>query len=395
MKALYIIGLALLISACGGDEQEASDANLNTIIELEEKIQRMNIIQLGLGDSQIGEVKGELISSRTDSEFQRRNDKFNIEITAMAHIDKVSEVMIHRIDLLKLELLKAAGEDVSVAKNKIPDAILWSNYDRLDNPCRPIRMNLFAIKDRDNHEVVTKMFVDASGNQPSKTGKGLWDAFIQFRADIVSITGTYYLGREDFSINPKAINDFSDWRGLDVRIRKMIESNPINKHEDTQVLIELYSNLTKQEIIKVNGTRPHWIAYKFNNVSLVGAIAELTALQQDILAARGMALTHWKMKVASCGNSFNKIIPLAYGPSLAINGEEIEIMVMMAAFDSDREPEVTTYYSGAKIEYREDGIGYVTVKPKKGMNTIRGTVSITNKSGVRKTEEWEYSFNVE
>lgn len=394
MKALYFIGLALLISACGGEDgQSGSEMNLNTIVELEEKIQQVNVVQLEMGNMNVLEVRGEMSSLRPNSENQLKIDKLNSVLNSMAKIDKISATMIEKIDRLKMELLESAGENASTVKDKSPDAIIWRQYDKKD-PCRPTRMNMYAVKDRDNHEAVTKMFVDDSGVKPSTAGKNLWKDYIKFRSEIVSLAGTYEWGGREFSVNPKAINSYRDHQDLRSQVQKMLESNSINDRDDIYLLIELYMGLTKLENISIDGNQIHWMAYKFNNASLVGALAELTAMQQEILAARRLALSHWKGKVSTGEYSFNKIMPLAYGPSQANSGDQVEIMVMMAAFDSDNQPVITFDNADAKANYRGDGTGTVIFTAKKGLNTIKGTVSIKNKSGVKKTENWEYAIEV-
>ena len=143
-----------------------------------------------------------------------------------------------------------------------------------------------------------------------------------------------------------------------------------------------------------NGKKVHWISATFNDATLISAIASLSLLEQDILSARAMALAHWKSKVSTCGYSFNTIMPLATGPSTSFEGEEVKIQVLMAAFDSENQPRVTTTYGTSMITHNGDGTGTVMITPKLGLNTIKGTVSIRNKSGVEKTENWEWTVNV-
>ena len=47
-------------------------------------------------------------------------------------------------------------------------------------------------------------------------------------------------------------------------------------------------------------------------------------MQQDVLSARALAIAHWKSKVSTGEYSFNKIMPLAYGPVVANAGDDVE-----------------------------------------------------------------------
>ena len=101
-----------------------------------------------------------------------------------------------------------------------------------------------------------------------------------------------------------------------------------------------------------------------------------------------MPLANYKAKVSTGEYSFNKIMPLAYGPNVANSGEEVELQVMMAAFDSDNQPKVTIDGEGGEVSYPGNGQGIVKLKTGGSTMTVTGTVSIKNKSGVAKTEKW-------
>jgi hypothetical protein len=77
-----------------------------------------------------------------------------------------------------------------------------------------------------------------------------------------------------------------------------------------------------------------------------------------------------------------------------IEGQEGEIQVMMAAFDSNNLPSVTVTDSEAKIIITDDSRGLIRIKPKAGLQKFKGTVSIKNQSGIAKTEHWEWTINV-
>jgi hypothetical protein len=86
---------------------------------------------------------------------------------------------------------------------------------------------------------------------------------------------------------------------------------------------------------------------------------------------------------------------LAYGPSFARSGEDVELQVMMAAFDSQNPPEVKVTEGMENAEITVNN-GVATVKFKAGGASmdLKGTVAIKNKQGATKTENWTASVPV-
>ena len=307
----------------------------------------------------------------------------------MQKIDETTAKMIQNIDELKMEILKESGEDVTAVKNKDESTIIWKKMVK-DTPVLPVRMNLMAVQAKDQYDVPMHVIVGEDIKNPTGKGKKLWEDYNKFRADIVKLTGSYEWGGKQFTVDPKAINDFKDNQDLTKQVEKMIDATKGNLKEDRQVLIDLYMGMTKREKGKVHDVEGvHWIGATFDHAPLVAAVASLSSMQQDVLAARALSLAHWKSKVSTGEYSFNKIEPLAYGPSVANTGDDIELKVMMAAYDSDNQPTVTIDgVEGADVTYPGNGTGLVKLKAGGSTMTVTGTVSIKNKSGVKKTEKW-------
>ncbi len=252
-------------------------------------------------------------------------------------------------------------------------------------------MNLMAVQAKDQYDVPMHVIIGEDIKNPSGEGKKLWEDFNKYRKKIVELTGTYEWGGKQFTVKPTNIPQFTSNEDLTKQVAKMIDKSKGNLKEDRQVLIDLYMGMTKLEKGKVHGVEGvHWIGATFDHAPLVAAIASLSSMQQDVLAARALAMAHWKSKVSTGEYSFNKIMPLAYGPSVANSNEEIELQVMMAAFDSDNQPVVTVdgYDKQDMVSYPGNGQGVVKMTTGSGHMTVTGTVSIKNKSGVKKTEKW-------
>ena len=115
-------------------------------------------------------------------------------------------------------------------------------------------------------------------------------------------------------------------------------------------------------------------------------------MQKDILAARANALTLIRSRVSGQDYSFNQIIPLAYGAEVVNEGDEFEVKVMMVAYDSDKQPEVTL--DGESVTHVKDGQGIVKLTAGGSQMDLKGTITIQDKAGLKKTLPWEKTVHV-
>ena len=168
--------------------------------------------------------------------------------------------------------------------------------------------------------------------------------------------------------------------------------NKMNK-DDGPTLTGIYEELTKSELNDHHEQKNvHWIAKTFDHSPLVAAIASLSSMQNEILVARVKAINLLKSKVVTGQYSFNKIQELVSGPGVASAGEDIELKVTMAAYDSDNNPSVTSNSGAVTIE---NGIGTVRTKAGAGGEmSFSGTVAIKDKQGVEKLRPWTWKVKV-
>ena len=84
----------------------------------------------------------------------------------------------------------------------------------------------------------------------------------------------------------------------------------------------------------------HWLGRTFDHAPLVGALASLSSLQNDVLQAREKLIALLKSKVSTGEFSFNQIEAFVAGDAVVTNGGELNLKVTMAAYDSDKNPTV-------------------------------------------------------
>jgi hypothetical protein len=384
---MYLVLTALLAL-------NVSKSILDAFVSIEENIQKGNIVQVDRGNGFIADVREELSTTPKDSENKSKREKLTYVLDRMEKIDVVSGKLIKEIDEIKMKILKESSEDVSKEIDKSHEAIYWKKYDEKKSKVLPARMNLDAVQAKDQFDIPMHEIIGEDIKNPSGSGMKLWKNFNKFRKDIVELVGSYDWGGKPYSVNVKDINEFKNNTELTAKVKKMVAGSKTNHMDDDNALQELYMMLTKEEKREVHEVKGvHWIGAQFDHSPLVAALASLSSLQQDVLSARAYALAHWKSKVSTGEYSFNKIMPLAYGPAVANANEEVELKVMMAAYDADNNP-VVTATQGSIVYPEEGGYGLVKVKAGGSTMTVSGTVSIKNKSGIEKKEDWTHDITI-
>lgn len=379
---MYLVLMSLLA-------MNVTKAVLDAFVAIETNLQVGTLAQLDRGNSAIKDMQEALAENQKTNPEKAKKIQYYIDI--IGKIDKSAAEKIKFIDLLKVDVLKLMGEQVAVAKDKSEEHIVWIPYSDKD-PLRPAKLHLMAVQAKDGYDVPMHTIIGEDLAKVTGEGKKIWEDIINFRKDVCEMVGTYQAPGTDkaFTFKTEAINKFEDNEELEKLVDAMIDKNKgkYNEQDDREVIKDLYIKLSKNEMEKHEELMLHWIARTFDHSPVVAAIASLTALEQEILSARAVALNHIKSRVTTGDYSFNKVMALASGPASANQGEEFEVKVMMAAYDSDNQPTVTV--SGGSLKEVKDGMGIVTARASSGPEmTLKGTVGIKKKDGSMKTESWE------
>ena len=361
---MYLVLTALLALNVSKEIIEAFVAIDNNVQEANQAVRKK-------GNFSFESLK-EIVEDKTD---------YNRAITAKEwyeiaqKIRQLTDENVRYIDELKIELLEVCGEDLSkVVTNK---------------QSIPMQIDLAEVVAKDQYDDPMRILIGKETDLKNPTGKGMevWKRRIEFRNKITELLGNYK--SPDGKIHYKFDANNPTQRA---------QCNP----EDSTIIRQLFEQLTKKEYRKLHDMdNVHWVGATFDHAPIVAAIAQLSSVQTELLNAEAEALAHIRSKVGGGEYSFNKIMALAYGNQYVNPGDSIKMEVLMAAFDSHKTPIVTYVhpYSGEKItltskQYKE-GKGMFTFKPNKsGKDTLKGTISIQNKNGQWKNEEWYMPFTV-
>jgi len=371
---MYLVLTALLAL-------NVSKAILDAFVAIEENIQISNLNEYGRGEEKRSDLK-EVAEDKSAPDVQKKAKALLIVVDK---IDKMTAEQIKMIDDMKIEILKTCGEDVTKTGE---GAIIVSPYNTKE-PLKPARMNLMHVEGKDKYdEPMLVMGIAEDLKNPSGNGKKLWESYNKYRTDLAElIASSSSTPEKKYSFKDPKINKYKDFKDLKGQLEKSLKTVAV---DDQEALIKIYQSLTKLERVKMEENEEgevHWIGKTFDHSPSVAALASLSSLQKEILTARADAVALVRGRVGGGEYSFNKIVALAYGPEVANANEEVNIEVMMAAFDSDKQPIVTV--NGGSLKETHDGRGFVTAKAGGSELNLSGTITILNKSGVPKTMPWE------
>ena len=333
---------------------------------------------------------------------QAKKAKIKTYLSIISKLDKETGKMIQYIDAIKFQLLTEAGEEYDKNSPKLKDKefIIWSKYNYKE-PVKPIRFNLFKVEHKDNFDIPMNILVGSEiGTITSKDGMKLWNNFKALRKSMVEIAGTYSEGigqdgkKKIWKLKVGDINKFEDSKDLQKQLRKIMfaSGNKVNP-EDSSTLQLVYELMSKNEFDEYGEDKAniHWLGRTFDHAPLVGALASLSSLQNDILQAREKLIALLKSKVSTGEFSFNQIEAFVAGDAVITSGQELNLKVTMAAYDSDKNPTVVINGGGSQ----ETGKGVVNVKKivtGNGEQTISGEVTILSKSYIPYTKKWEHKY---
>ena len=385
---MYLVLTALLAL-------NVSKSILDAFVAIEENMQEANLTELFRGN----EKRSEIVETSIDNSNPQRALKAKLYLETIKDIDEMTAKRIHLIDQLKIQLLTDCGEDVSTVGGKT--SILMGKFNSKSPQIKPIRMNLENVEGKDKYDEAMHLFIGEDIKKPVGKGIELWNSYLNFRKELtekvassqlkIDKNGKAYVDKAYYFKAPM-IKQFKDQKDLNEQLQKALKSSNVHNDDET-VLLDIYSSLSKNEYSTVHDiTNVHWIGKTFDHAPSVAAIASLSSLQKDILSARAKAITLIRNRMGFGEYSFNKIIPLAYGPEVVNANEEFTLEVLMAAFDSDKQPEVI--YNGANVSDVHDGKGYLKLQAQGSTMDLNGTISIRNKSGIKKTMEWNKTVHV-
>ncbi|MBM3454299.1 MAG: hypothetical protein FJX80_04035 [Bacteroidetes bacterium] len=376
---------------------------LDAFVEIERNIQQATLTQFQKANDDRAIIDNEIDQAKREMEAGKEGAKEKYEKLLqfreiMDAIDADAAKLIKIIDDAKLLILEKTGEDVTNVDDGNKNVIVWVPYSEKDK-LQPAKLNLAAVESKDNFDVPIMELIgsEISAIDESKPGMAIWKGLLAYRKSIIKRVGTYNDGKNVWQIkNVDDINQFGKVKDLKEKIVSMLKSggNQTNPR-DLDRLSEIYEVLTKLEKADHNETKDiHWLGRTFDHAPLVGALASLSSLQNDVHTARARAFALLKTKLEGGAYSFNKVTGMAF-PSAAVvdpNGE-FNVTVFVGAYDTDKKPQVQSISGGGTLVESKEGMAvYKFRAPSQGEVQVSGRVGVPDTYG--KVSEW-LDFNTQ
>jgi hypothetical protein len=387
---MYLVLTALLAL-------NVSKAVLEAFVAIEENIQVANENEFARGEEKKAQLE-EVAKAGDNPQVREKAKKFMKDVEA---IEKITAEMIKFLDESKLEIMTTCGEFVTKdgkSQPGLPEEEMLIHKDGeydTKKACKPIRMHLAHVQGPDKYdEPMLVMGINESVTDPKGRGKDLWEKYNKYRNDLVElVVKSASTPEKPASLKCTHINEYKDVLDLEKKVDAMFKKGkvPIDEYDEVR---KIYISLTKNEKYEVHGVQGvHWVGKTWDHNPQVAGIASLSSLENEVLTARADAITLIRARVGGGDYSFNKVMSLATGPLLANSGDEVELKVLMAAFDSDKQPVVTV--NGGTVKETKDGAATVVAKVSgSGEMKLSGTVAIAKKSGELKRENWEHTIKI-
>lgn len=394
---MYLVLTALLAL-------NVSKSILDAFINIEANVAAGNITEVQRGDEKKSDVAAK--QNGTDGKNKTAVSIYKV----MEEIDKAAADKIQLIDRVKMLVFQAIGEDLNpsaelpiILKDRATFKLDYQNVTKPgltanSEPCKPLTTNLNHVQKKDAYdEQMLLMGINESIEKPNVKAPGfaVWPAMQEFRKEIcdliVNASTAIDEDSKKYSFKDPKIIKYKDLKDLDMQLKKALDACDI-KQDDRGIITSLYKGLTKNEMQPdphEEGRMRHWVGGTFDHAPAVAAIAALSGLQSEVLTARADAMAYLSSKVGGGNYAFNKVTSLAIAAPSVTGGATDTLRVMMAAFDSEKQPIVTPDDGKGTLVETKGGQAYIAyTAPSGGEIELTGTIAIKDKFGNLKPAQY-------
>lgn len=278
----------------------------------------------------------------------------------MNEIQSSTGQIISYLDSVKLSLLKKGANNVN-SNNARGSSIIGRVH---DDPCSPIELNLYNLKN--------------GQNSYSFNTKDLGKRLTEYRTTLLELIGNYEFGGRyryfrKFSLPQDEL--FADMQRI---VRDSLNAQGTLEPGDAEMMATVYTSLTSFQLYGepiVSGT-------------LLDKIATITAIQYDILYSYNRAIGHWRGQISTGSLILSDFKIVNTSPKRAKTGEEIEVDIFLAGYDSFNEPVISIDSAQGSLNAISEG-GKLKFTMGNSDAELSGTVKIRTKTGEYKVYPWK------
>jgi hypothetical protein len=229
-------------------------------------------------------------------------------------------------------------------------------------------------------------------NDYQKEINSLKKRIFKFRAWVFRHICEYHNQATDFyrkfHFKDPKFNKGSLFKAKEVQFAKYFEHVAL---DDMEAFKQIYFNITYQNIFL-----DEEVDFFMEPQSLLKTLNILTISESQLLNA-GSFLVRLLRSNVGCGAEFpfDKIFINVDGPEVVREGDSVQLRLFYSFYDSDQLPMIKINNLNPKNYSlrQKDGMTYLKIKADKKIE-LKGTLTILNKSGVPKTNEWSKKIDV-
>jgi hypothetical protein len=230
------------------------------------------------------------LQDKNESEVSLGNIFSKNKTSSSNQIDLETKKVIEVLDNAKYEILRYTSE--------VRSCVIQDRDEK--NPLLPIRLDLMNVDNKFDQDtpIMTMVGGDLIAISSRSEGLKIWNAYNNYRSKLIELVGTYNDGENQYILKSKSINKFDSNADLDKQIHAMLlgGGNKVNK-DDLDVLVNMYKLMTKKEYDSYQEIDDvHWVARTFYHTTIIDALRIITQLQNEVLNARTLALSHLASK---------------------------------------------------------------------------------------------------
>lgn len=245
---------------------------------------------------------------------------------------------------------------------------------------------LIDIRNMDNYDIPTNIFVGTNPATPNKKGIELQTQIHLYRDSICALMGNIMHGDKKYSFVPP-----SSPNQLTAALTTVFP-------EDSVAIKQVYQSLTIPAELKSyskDGGYLPWASVLFDHAPVVAAASLLNALKLDIKNSEVEVTDFLLRKIEAPIFVFNKIEPMPIAKQQYINaGDSLLINVMIAAFDSTANTVIKYGIDKDTIpENWTETKSKIAVSGDVGTHRIKGVIGVEER-GNTKWKPWSFDYTV-
>ena len=245
---------------------------------------------------------------------------------------------------------------------------------------------LIDIKNMDNYDIPTNIFVGTNPTTPNERGVALQSRINAYRDSVCMLMGNISYGGRTYSFSPP-----SNPEELDEALQTTLP-------EDRHTIKQVYQSLTIPAALKSYSQDKDflpWASVMFDHAPIVAAASLLNALKLDVKNSEAEVANFFLRKVEAPAFIFNKIQPLPFASSRYINsGDSLLLNVMIAAYDSTAKTVIRYGIDADTLETNwQETTGAIRIKGSVGHHKIKGAIGVEERGQI-KWKPWSYMYSV-